>query len=115
MPNEALDRLVVRSANMMRPGTMKRIIHTDDDCYDLIYWSIKFGVSIEQLIQAVAEVGPLVMNVERHLSPSTAAMADPSAANLDATEVRSTATPSFAPMLAQPFSQFAPSKRRYPL
>jgi hypothetical protein len=68
---------------MMRPGTMKGIIHTDDDCYDLIYWSIKFGVSTEQLLAAIAKVGPLVRNVERHVNPSTAAVADPSAAKPD--------------------------------
>jgi len=67
----------------MRPGTMKGIIHTDDDCYDLIYWSIKFGVSTEQLLAAIAKVGPLVRNVERHVNPSTAAVADPSAAKPD--------------------------------
>jgi hypothetical protein len=60
-----------------------RRIHTDDDCYDLMYWSIKFGVSVEQLVDAVAKVGPLVMNVERQLRLSAAVVADPSAANPD--------------------------------
>jgi Protein of unknown function (DUF3606) len=60
-----------------------RRIHTDDDCYDLMYWSIKFGVSVEQLVDAVAKVGPLVTNVERQLRLSATVVADPSAANPD--------------------------------
>jgi hypothetical protein len=54
----------------------ERRIFADEDCYDAIYWSIKFGVSVEQLIQAVAKVGPLVRNVERHLNVITAPKAD---------------------------------------
>ena len=43
-----------------------RRIHTDDTAiYDVMYWSIKFGVSVDRLVDAVAKVGPLVMNVER--------------------------------------------------
>jgi hypothetical protein len=59
----------------------RRRIHADEDCYEVMYWSIKFGVSIEQLIEAITKVGPLVMNVERHLSASPAMMAEPLAAN----------------------------------
>ena len=47
-------------------------IHTDKDCYDVMYWSIKFGVSVEQLLEAVAKVGPLAMDVQRALGLSTA-------------------------------------------
>jgi hypothetical protein len=61
-----------------------------------MYWSIRFGVSVERLVDAVAKVGPLVMNVERQLRLSATVMADSSAANPDATEVRNTPTPSFA-------------------
>jgi hypothetical protein len=60
----------------------QRIINTDEDCYDVMYWSIKFGVSIERLIEAVSKVGPLVMNVERYLlGASTPVMADSLVAN----------------------------------
>jgi hypothetical protein len=59
----------------------QRTINTDEDCYDVMYWSIKLGVSIERLIEAVSKVGPLVMNVERYLSASTPVMADSLVAN----------------------------------
>jgi Protein of unknown function (DUF3606) len=68
--------------DMNEPFAHRRI-HTDDDCYDVMYWSIRFGVSVERLVDAVAKVGPLVMNVERQLRLSAAVMADPSAANPD--------------------------------
>jgi hypothetical protein len=67
--------------NMNESSAEQRIIHTDEDCYEVMYWSIKFGVSIEKLSDAITKVGPLVMNVERHLNCSTAVMAAPSAAN----------------------------------
>jgi hypothetical protein len=35
--------------------------------YELAYWSSKFGVSRDRLRQAVAQAGPMVKNVERHL------------------------------------------------
>jgi hypothetical protein len=54
----------------------RRRIHTDEDCYDVMYWSIKFGVSMDQLLEAVAKVGSLVPDVERHLSAGTAVMAE---------------------------------------
>jgi Protein of unknown function (DUF3606) len=81
--------------DMNEPFAHRRI-HTDDDCYDVMYWSIRFGVSVERLVDAVAKVGPLVMNVERQLRLSAAVMADSSAANPHPTEVRDTVTPSFA-------------------
>ena len=59
----------------------KRRIHTDADCYDLMYWSIRFGVSLHQLLEAVEKVGPLVPDVERHLNASAAMSAEPMAAN----------------------------------
>ena len=46
-------------------------IRTDEGCYDLMYWSIKFGVSMDQLLEAVARVGPRVMDVQRALGLST--------------------------------------------
>jgi hypothetical protein len=58
-----------------------RRIHTDADCYDMMYWSIKFGVSMNRLLEAVDKVGPLVADVERHLNGSTAMMAEPIADN----------------------------------
>lgn len=51
-----------------------RRIHTDADCYDMMYWSIKFGVSMNRLLEAVDKVGPLVADVERHLNGTTAMM-----------------------------------------
>jgi Protein of unknown function (DUF3606) len=68
-------------------ASAERRIIADEDCYDAMYWSIKFGVSVEQLIRAIAEVGPLVMNVERHLNRSTPLRADPWATRADATNV----------------------------
>lgn len=68
--------------NQTESSADKRI-DTDDDCYDVMYWSIQFGVSTEQLLAAVATVGPLVRNVERQLKLSTAALADPSATKPD--------------------------------
>ncbi len=35
--------------------------------YELTYWSKKFGVSRDQLREAVAKAGPMVKNVERVL------------------------------------------------
>lgn len=61
----------------------QRIIHTGEACYETMYWSIKFGVSIERLIEAIRKVGPLVINVERHVRASTAWTAGRSAANPD--------------------------------
>lgn len=42
-------------------------IGTDEGCYDVMYWSIKFGVSMDQLLEAVARVGPRVSDVQRAL------------------------------------------------
>ena len=61
----------------------RRIIDTDEECYDVMYWSIKFGVSIQQLVKAITKVGPLVMNLENHLSASAGVMVDPSGADRD--------------------------------
>jgi Protein of unknown function (DUF3606) len=69
--------------NLNKSSAERRTINTDEDCHDMMYWSIKFGVSMEKLSDAITKVGPLVMNVERHLSCSTAVMAAPSAANPD--------------------------------
>ena len=71
---------------IMTESSSDRRINTDDDCYDLIYWSIKFGISVEQLIEAVAQAGPRVFDVERHLNRRTVT-ADPSAPNAYATGV----------------------------
>lgn len=35
--------------------------------YELTYWSKKFGVTRDQLREAVAKAGPMVKNVERVL------------------------------------------------
>jgi Protein of unknown function (DUF3606) len=69
------------ATNLSESSAEQRIVHTDEDCYDVMYWSIKFGVSIEQLIEAITKVGPLVMNVERHLGADTAVRAEPLAPN----------------------------------
>jgi hypothetical protein len=68
---------------MNESSAEQRIIHTDEDCYEMMYWSIKFGVSIDRLIEAISKVGPLVINVERHVKASTAVIAGSSAANPD--------------------------------
>ena len=57
--------------NLTEPSLEPRIIHADEDCYDAMYWSIKFGVSMERLFHAVHEVGPRAIDVERHLNRST--------------------------------------------
>jgi hypothetical protein len=59
----------------------RRRIHTDEDCYDMMYWSIKLGVSMDRLLEAVAKVGSLALDVERHLRAGTAVMAEPLAPN----------------------------------
>jgi hypothetical protein len=41
-------------------------INVDQD-HELTYWSEKFGVSRDQLREAVAKAGPMVRNVERQL------------------------------------------------
>jgi hypothetical protein len=41
-------------------------INVDQD-HELSYWSEKFGVSRDQLREAVAKAGPMVKNVERQL------------------------------------------------
>jgi hypothetical protein len=69
--------------NLNQSSAGRRVIHTDENCYDMMYWSIKFGVSIERLIEAISKVGPEVMNVERHLSAGKAVMPDASAAKPD--------------------------------
>ncbi len=47
------------------PADDSRInVHQD---YELQYWSQKFGVSPEELRQAVQKVGPMVKDVRRHL------------------------------------------------
>jgi Protein of unknown function (DUF3606) len=66
----------------------RRIIDTDEERYDVMYWSIKFGVSIQKLIETITKVGPLVMNVERHLSASIGLMVDPSGADRDPSIIR---------------------------
>jgi len=68
-------------ATDLEQSSAGRRIHVDEDCYDVIYWLIKFGVSIEQLLEAAAKVGPLVIDVERQLRASQAVTPDPSAAN----------------------------------
>ena len=35
--------------------------------YELTYWSKKFGITRDQLREAVAKAGPMVKNVEREL------------------------------------------------
>ena len=66
-----------------KPPNARRIIDTDEECYEVMYWSIKFGVSIQQLVKAITKVGPLVTNLESHLSASTGMMVDPSWADRD--------------------------------
>src|SRR5512139_1829764 len=67
--------------NMNESSAGQRIIHTDEDGYEMMYWSIKFGVSIERLVEAISKVGPLVINVERYVRASSAVMASLSATN----------------------------------
>jgi hypothetical protein len=43
----------------------ERIIAEQD--HDVSYWAEKFGVSREQLLQAVQAAGPMVKDVQRHL------------------------------------------------
>ena len=42
-------------------------INTNED-YEVIDWAKKFGVTPERLRAAVAAVGPMAADVERHLS-----------------------------------------------
>ena len=37
------------------------------DKYEIEYWSTKFGVSAEELVKAVEEVGSSSINVKEHL------------------------------------------------
>lgn len=69
------------ATNLSELSAEQRIIHTDEDCYDVMYWSIKLGVTIDQLLEAIAKAGSLVLDVERHLNASTALTAQPLAPN----------------------------------
>jgi hypothetical protein len=51
-------------------------INVDQD-HDVGYWAKEFGVSREQLRQAVQQAGPMVEDVRRHLTASQAAQAIP--------------------------------------
>ena len=42
----------------LNESLIRRRIHADEDCYEVMYLSIKFGVSIEQLIEAITKAGP---------------------------------------------------------
>ena len=44
--------------NLNKSSAERRTINTDEDCHDMMYWSIKFGVSIEKLSDAITKVGP---------------------------------------------------------
>lgn len=50
------------------PADRSRINANED--YEVIDWAKKFGVTPEQLRAAVAAVGPMAADVERHLRPS---------------------------------------------
>lgn len=38
-----------------------------NDKYEIEYWSTKFGVSVEELLKAVEEVGNSSINVKEHI------------------------------------------------
>jgi len=42
-----------------------------DQEYEARYWSNKFGVSQDELRAAVAKVGPMVSDLERHFGPNS--------------------------------------------
>ncbi len=44
----------------------RRMINMHED-YELSYWSKKFGVTRDELREAVRKVGPYAVNVEREL------------------------------------------------
>jgi hypothetical protein len=50
----------------IRGGAHRQRINVDQD-YELRHWSQKFGVSPDELRQAVKTVGPMVDAVEQHL------------------------------------------------
>ena len=45
------------ATNLSELSAEQRIFHTEEDCYDVMYWSIKLGVSIDQLLEAIAKAG----------------------------------------------------------
>lgn len=69
------------ATNLSELSAEQRIFHTEEDCYDVMYWSIKLGVSIDQLLEAIAKAGSLVPDVERHLNACRALAAQPLAPN----------------------------------
>jgi hypothetical protein len=50
----------------VRGGADRQRINVDQD-YELRQWSEKFGVSADELRQAVKSVGPMADDVEQHL------------------------------------------------
>ena len=51
----------------LRGGQDRLRVNMDQE-YDARYWSNKFGVSQDDLRAAVAKVGPMVSDLERHFA-----------------------------------------------
>ena len=54
-----------------KAGSQDRDRVNVNERYELEYWTIKWGVSHEQLKEAVAKVGPMTKDVARHLGKAT--------------------------------------------
>jgi hypothetical protein len=53
----------------LRGGQDRTRVNMDQD-YEARYWADKWGVSQEELRAAVASVGPMVSDLERHFASS---------------------------------------------
>ena len=51
----------------LRGGQDRTRVNVDQD-YEAKYWAEKWGISQEELRSAVAEVGPMVSDLERHFA-----------------------------------------------
>ena len=55
----------------VRSGQDRLRVNVNQD-HELRYWSQKWGISQDQLRAAVGKVGPMVADLERHFTSSTA-------------------------------------------
>jgi hypothetical protein len=62
---------MAESSNHITRGPKDRTRVDVDQLWEVEWWSKGFGVSVQEVLEAVREVGPLVADLDRHFRRGT--------------------------------------------